>query len=337
MSTNDQVCATNIVAVAVDAGPIQVMKALTFPNMRLVRETTSIDGCDLLIVGTSGSEAGQLIEMQMRRKAVLSSTPLIVIEDFPGNYRHVDGGEPDLLLVEHECVAALHRRRLGSCPEIVVLPNPRYDPFRREGVSVAALLQKQWKASTGRPSILWAGQPETEDALRTLEYLFPDISDLHLTVLMKAHPRDGGYREGVYASFFESHQIPYIDVTNISLRNCCLEYAPRLIITQFSSLAIEAGFMSLPSIYVLYQEIGAKRLFADKGYSVPPWCDYGAALLIDRPEGQREALELALFDEGARSNMISSFEHFWGGQCSAKDVNACIMRLADKNVFSCGH
>jgi hypothetical protein len=122
-------------------------------------------------------------------------------------------------------------------------------------------------------AVLWIGQPETEDSLTTLRRLVAALSGHGVRVWLRAHPRDPGHGRGAYTG------LGLEDVSWLPLEEC-LARRPRLAVTQFSSAAIEAGFWGIPSLNVLFPDAGGRTLAAKKGYSIPPWCEEGAAFLI---------------------------------------------------------
>lgn len=318
----------NILLVAVDAGPRQVLCELaeTFFDLLIVnRKVVSLESIDILVVGTSGSVEGRAVEGEMRRMAVQASIPLVVIEDYPGNFFSLPDAEPDLLIVEHEFVTALHRRALGAaCPPIQVYGNPRYDSFRARHREMARQIQRVWEADSYTPSILWAGQPETEDALATLSRILPDIRQFQVRLLLKAHPRDRGYGEGAYQELFQKFEVPFLDVTSLSLESCCLQHAPLAVLTQFSSLATEAGFYLIPSAHILYGDVGGQRLLHDKSYQSPPWCECGASVLIDDESRQYEQLHSLLNDKKHRDDLCTGFFRYWGTEQTAQRVASSV-------------
>lgn len=320
-----------------DAGPRQVLSELAnaLPGLPTVdQDSTSLESTDILIVGTSGSAEGEQVESEVRRMAVQASVPLVIIEDYPGNFSSIPGAEPDLLIVEHEFVAELHRRRLGAaCPFIQVHSNPRYDPLRARQSKMTREIQDIWHSESYMPSILWAGQPETEDGIATLRRLLPDVHRFQVQLLLKAHPRDMGYGEGLYQELFREFEIPFLDVTSLNLESCCLRYAPLAVLTQFSSLATEAGFYSIPTAHVLYGDIGGKRLKRDKSYQSPPWCKCGASVLIDDESRQSAQLNRLLNDKQYRSDLCTSFFSYWGSTFISHEVSSSVIDYFSNGVL----
>ena len=286
------------------------------------------EGCNGICVGTSDSKEGIAVESAARVAATRSRLPVFVIEDYPGNYRFVSEARTDLLVVENEFVRSLHQQALKTkCPSLWVCKAVRYDPLRRIAAGLRHKITRTWEIQGLKSNlVLWAGQPETEDAVQTLIRLAPTLVESQVCVLLKAHPRDGGYGSGVYEQLFNRYSICYIDVTGYSLDEC-MGYGPRLVLTQFSSLAVEAGFYGVPSVHILYKDIGYKRLYEKKGFGVPPWCLEDAAFLITAVDHQEESLRLALVDEIERAKKISNFDRYFS-------VSAQTTPLLAKKIYS---
>lgn len=249
----------------------------------------------LLICGTSDSSAGGQREADARLAGNELGIPLVVIEDFPGNYSAVRGGKPRLLVVSAEFDANLARAK-DSPLEVQICPNVRYDALRRR------LAELRSERTADGNAVLWIGQPETADSLETLKRLLPALH--RQKVCFRAHPRDAGHARGAYAG------LPIEDLTDYPLEEC-LAQRPRLVITQFSSVAIEAGFWAIPSLNVLFPDLGGRRLAMHKGYSVPPWCADGAAFLIVRQQDVESVVDHALRSTAARRAVIESFDQYF--------------------------
>jgi hypothetical protein len=83
------------------------------------------------------------------------------------------------------------------------------------------------------------------------------------------------------------------------------------VVTQFSSVAIEAGFHGIPSLSVLLPDAGSARLFEKKGYRVPPYCESGAAALVSDAGAVEETLIGTLGDCARRENIIRCFDAYF--------------------------
>jgi hypothetical protein len=264
-----------------------------------------------LVCGASDSPAGRALEASARRAASLARIPVVVIEDFPGNYHEVPGGPADLLVVESAPVVALTRSKFGSaCPQTTALGQARYDPLRRAARLCRAVLCDQATAPDRPVSVLWAGQPETRDCLLTLKVLIPILAARGFELLFKAHPRDAGYRTGAYDSLLADAGVTHRDVTHLTSEQALL-LAPRLAITQFSSTAIEAGFAGIPGLNVLLPDAGGARLMEKKGYQIPPHCVAGAAAYVMHGDELAGALYRLIDEPAARENLVRCFDSYY--------------------------
>jgi hypothetical protein len=289
---------------AVDQGPRQALAALQSllpgPWLDADRDDRSgglrAQGIELLICGTSDTTAGRQAEARARIEAQRRGLPCVVIEDFPGNYYEVAGAPPRLIVVENEFAARLARAKAPSV-RVEAVPAVRYDPLRRR---LGALRER----SEGEDAALWIGQPETDDSVETLRRILPALGARGMRVWLRAHPRDAGYRRGAYAAMSME------DLTARPLEEC-LARRPRLVITQFSSAAIEAGFWEIPALNVLFDDVGGKTLAAKKGYPVPPWCEAGAAFVITRMDDVPEVLDRALGAAAARRAVVEAFDRYF--------------------------
>lgn len=264
-----------------------------------------------LVCGASDSPAGRALEASARRAAVVAGIPIVVIEDFPGNYYEVPGGSADLLIVESAPVVALTRSKFGRpCPQIKALGLARYDPLRRAARSRRSMLLGEDNARKGPGPVLWAGQPETSDCLATLRVLLPLLAARELELLFKAHPRDAGYSAGAYRSLLENAGIAYRDITHLAVEETLL-LSPRLVVTQFSSAAIEAGFFGIPSLNIVLPDAGGARLLAKKGYQAPLHCTAGAAGCVTRSAELAGVLYPLIDDKTARANLMRCFDSYF--------------------------
>lgn len=263
-----------------------------------------------LVCGTSDSPEGKAIEFSARRAATAAGLPIAVIEDFAGNYRDLPDCPTSLLLLESKAVADRTRARLGaSCPPLLALSPARYDALRKQSSLYRPEIRRQW-SSRERDSLLWAGQPETADCLKTLEALLPHLIRHQLRLLFKAHPRDAGYLRGAYRDILGLQTLSPIDLTAASVKDCLMQ-APRFVVTQFSSVAIEAGFYGIPSLNVLLPRAGGDRLIEKKGWGAPPHCLEGAAFMVNATESLPETLQVILNDRVARDRIIRCFDAYF--------------------------
>lgn len=263
------------------------------------------DGVDLLICGTSDGAQGRALEESAQRGAAALDIPVVQIEDYPGNFRPGAGARCDLLVADGEFSARLAISRWADrCPPTLALPSPRYD-FLRQLPEV-----REPTRAADAHTVLWAGQPETEDSRRTLERCLPLLAQHDCALLFRAHPRDSGYVRGVYTRLLDEAGIAVRDVTSINWE-ACLRMAPALILTQFSSLAVEAGFSGIPALHVLYPDLGGATLQKKKGYPVPPWCLFGASFLIRDTGEAASQFCLALTSEASRQAALRAFEAYF--------------------------
>ena len=309
--------------VAADAGPREALSPLQEPFgtaladtgspqavmdthwQRLIRES----GARAVVCGTSDSAAGRAVEASARRAASGAGIPVMVIEDFPGNYYDVPGTAGAVLVVESAAAAAFTRSKFrAACPRLEVLSPARYDTFRAAARTLRAMVQASWRSTTPR-AILWAGQPETADGVRTLSVLLPVLEKHGLALLFKAHPRDPGYPES-YRALLATSRVQWGDVTGMPVADA-LALAPRLVLTQFSSVAVEAGFYGIPSLHVLLPEAGGARLLEKKGYGVPQHCEAGAAAFVTGAEGLEGELLDMIGSADRRESIVRCFDAYF--------------------------
>jgi hypothetical protein len=250
---------------------------------------------ELLFCGTSDTANGQAEEAAARIAVNSLHGRCIVVEDFPGNYAEVAGGSPTVLCVESEFAARRAWSREKGL-DIEFVPSVRYDSQRSR-------LTELRRGSVGKDAVLWVGQPETRDSLETLKRLLPALRKRGTAVWFRAHPRDDGYARGDYAP------LGLRDLTTSPLEDC-LAQRPTAILTQFSSVAIEAGFWGIPAVNVLFADLGGRTLEAKKGYAVPPWCEQGAAFLIVHEADVEKVLDQALDSPEARAQALEAFDRY---------------------------
>lgn len=269
----------------------------------------------ILFVGTSDSIRGTRIEAAARRSAVRLGIPCVCVEDFPGNYRGIAGCREALLVADGDFSLDLARRRDSqSFSNGIALSGLRYDPLRLDGAVMPA--------SVVGPA-LWVGQPETDLSLATLQRILPVLQDSGFDLLFRAHPRDPGYGTGAYSKVLADGGVNVEDVTGLGWGDC-LHKLPSLVLTQYSSLAVEAGFYGIPSVNVLYSDLGERHLIATKGYAAPPWCEAGAALLIRDQGAESRVLESAR-DPVVRTDILAAFANFF--RVTERQVPMLLYRL----------
>ena len=284
-------------------------------------------GSDLLIVGTSDSAGGRAVESAARRAARAIGIPIAAIEDFSGNYFDVDGGEADVVFVESAAariVLAERYCRQGAL-HIEVASPARYDAYRARLAELREGTQRAW-ARARAPAVLWAGQPETADSLATLEALMPVALEHGAEVLFKAHPRDPGYASGAYRKLLDPAGNRVRDVTDLTTPDA-LAAAPRLVATQFSSVAIEAGFYGIPALWILLPDAGGARLKQKKGYATPPLCMAGAAARAESQTALGHVFGQILRDDVYRETLIRCFDAYF--QVDRSTVSELTARLSE--------
>ena len=271
--------------------------------------------CTLLVVGTSDSEHGRRIESAARRAACAAGICVVAVEDFPGNYFDVTRGAASHLIVESAAARDMWAQRLGArTPLIAVVPPARYDALRARAAELRRTMTQAW-AHDPTQKVLWAGQPETADCMRTLEALLPVLRAYGVTLLLKAHPRDSGHGDARYRALLEQSRVPYEDFTHTSVE-AALAAAPRIVVTQFSSVAIHAGFYGVPGLWLLLPEAGGARLLQKKGYALPMLCAAGGAAAATDAAAVPEALRRVLADDAYRENLLGHFDVYVGGEAA---------------------
>lgn len=262
------------------------------------RELLIGEGVRLLVCGTSGSEAGSMAERNVRLAAKDAGIGLACVEDFPGNYIHWDGAAADWLIVEGNFSIGVYQSRGVQLPIMAVIPAVRYDHLRGGA--------RETVRPSGTATILWAGQPETDDAIATLGWLLEVLQGQQHRLLFRAHPRDPGWKAGQYNSLLRGAGMAWEDVTDEPLSATFHRHID-LTVTQFSSVGIEGGFHGIPALFVLLPEAGARTLKKLKGYSIPSICEEGAGFLVtDR--SQSSVLNGALNDLAERERVMTRFK-----------------------------
>lgn len=296
--------------VAADDGPVRTLDtvaravgarladiAACGPSVEAWSGWLATQAAPLLVCSTSASAAGAAIEAAARRAAAQLSIPVACIEDFPGNYAEVDGAPTRLLIAESAWSRDVYRARGWRELPIAVIPSVRYDAVRGRGVACVAAHPPY--------CVLWAGQPETAHDVATLEWVLRAWQSLSPTVLFRAHPRDPGVASGAYATFARVLGERWIDVTAEPLA-VTLARDFHLVVTQFSSVAVEAGFLGIPSLHVLLEKAGGGALQTMKGYNTPAVCAAGAAFAARDNTPVRDVVG-ALTDETARQAVLARF------------------------------
>lgn len=324
--------------VGIDAGPCETLApiAQAWGTVLESRICTSADtwGCRIfqttaaiVVVGTSDSTEGKETEAAVRVAARSAGVLLVAVEDYPGNYVPVAGGDADLLLAESDAAKELAHLRLGArCPRVIAISPARFDAMRLHSTSNRRVMRDQWIAQRERQepvALLWIGQPETEDGVATLKVLLPLLQAGGPRLLFRAHPRDSGYTAGAYAPIAQALGQRFSDVTELGVPEV-LAMAPHLVVTQFSSLVVEAGFHGIPALCLLFPGAGMDRLYSRKGYRVPIVCEAGAAGVCVEPARLPTILRQLIEHEEARQDVLSRFDSYFeiSGTTCAKSAEA---------------
>jgi hypothetical protein len=263
-----------------------------------------------LVCGTSLSDSGSQVELNIKKAFNLLGLPVVCIEDFPGNFRSINGCDVDLLILESGFSKNIYEGRYTILPEIIICPSIRYDHLRQQNCEPKQFIKDKKSLN----SVLWVGQPEFDSNLYTLKTLIPVLKKLSVTLLFKAHPGDMDYTKGSYAKYFDEIGLHWVDVTNSKVDSNLFKQC-NLIITQFSSLAIEAGFHGVPSLNVLFENAGKKLLLERTGSLTTNSISHGASFVIwEEYDGMFEYIRMCLTDLNARENVLLNFNHLYDTQ-----------------------
>ena len=284
-----------------------------------------------VVRSTSESVIEENVESLASKTAKIVGIPVFVIEDFPGNYQQNAHERLDCLFVEDESLIEFHSSRGINRGSIYNYGNPRYASL--DLIDTAQNRQKARRhlgLSENERALLWAGQPDSTDSYLALTRLLPALDKTQVTLLFKAHPRDQFYVEGGYSELLGKRSASHRDIIDISefsdtIRLYC---ASDLVVTQFSSAAVEASYLGVPALFVLFQDLGRKYLRQWKGYEELPWCSGGSAFLIEEPDQIDSTLQQALFDERSRKKVIKNFnDRFSAKSSGAKFITTLIQDL----------
>ena len=271
--------------------------------------------------GVEGDDAEALLAEAARARSV----PVFAVEDFPGNFWPRPEERLDALFVEDESARALHASRGVPSAKVYVTGNPRYDALRRVDRAARRAETRQALGLQEETAVLWVGQPDAGDSAATLERLLPDLKRLGVTLLFRAHPRDAGYRTGRYDQLFASSGMRVLDVTSAGdvVGLCC---ASDLVATQFSSVAVEAGYLGTPAVFAVFEDLGGRYLRTHKGYAVPPWCENNCAFLIDDVKIALPVVDRALHDAGTRRVVLENFSRRYTMKPDSAPAIAAVIR-----------
>ena len=258
--------------------------------------------------------------------------PVLAIEDFPGNYRPEPQERLDCLCVGEEATVQVHRNRGVDQDVIFNTGNPRYDELKKVDREYLKTSTKTELRLSDELVLLWAGQPDGENSYLALERLLRCFGDRPSTLLFRAHPRDAAYLGGKYQEQLSAAPMRVLDVTGHSdpIGLCC---ASDLVVTQFSSLAVEASHLGVPALFTLFDDLGKEFLRTLYGFDQLPWSADKCSFLIENESEAQGVLETALFDESAREEVRSNFQsRFASRSDSAQVVADRIMALAVSGI-----
>lgn len=197
------------------------------------------NGVTALIRGTSELAEDVNPEARLARSAAKLGIPVYAVEDFPGNWQ--DSHPLSGLFVEFDWSRKHHLKRGLKAP-IHVTGNPRY----------AGMFPVVSSKVSSEPVVLWLGQPDERVCEGTLELLEPAVKAAGAVLLRRRHPR---------AAAGPQPRVEQADV----------------VATSFSSVAVEAGFLGIPALFVLLPGLGADYLKRRTGATGLPWVEAGAA------------------------------------------------------------
>ncbi len=282
-------------------------------------------GIQVILCGTSDGLMEGNLEESVRETATALAIPVFVVEDFPGNFRHCNRLRLDGLFVEDDSICRLHESRGVSQGVAFGLGNPRYDALRQvDPVSLREKTRSQL-GLTREKVVLWIGQPDGGNSYKSLERILPTLLSSGAMLLFKAHPRDTFYASGAYKGLLPSSDVCQ-DVTSVkdTISLCC---AADLVLTQFSSVGAEAGYLGTPVLYILFDDLGTAYLREHKGYEVVLWAREGCAFLLRSSDSIQEVFETALCSGAARSMVRQRFQYrFKSRPPSSSAIAAMVIR-----------
>ncbi len=322
--------------VAVDGGPQEALAPLALASGTTLAHIASpsckeishwqgqlkVTGASIMVVGTSNSPSGCCIESAARQAATLQGTPVVVVEDSPGNFQHYPGTKTACLFVESAAAAELAKRRAGiTCPVLLEVSPARYDALRVKSTN----LRRATMGSRGvdLPSsqgavVLWVGQPEIDEALICLESVVPMLLAGNHKLMFRAHPRDTGRDRGAYSNLASALGGKFLDVTELT-KDEVLGLAPRLLLTQYSSMLVDAGFYGIPALCLLLPGAAGDSLYKRKGYKLPLPCRAGAAAFATTLDHLAISLDRALFDDTFRTKIIKKFDKYFSTEITTTE------------------
>ncbi len=266
------------------------------PNFDWVNEL-GIRHLDGVILSTSRTTRNQRLENDLIRAANQLSLFVAVIEDYPYNFEYDEELIINMLLVESEII----KKKYLSFDK-------KYANEIEEGALVRyQAVMNERKLSLRNDCVLWIGQPETNASIEVLERLLPIIGRLNLRLKFRSHPRDIGYKDGMYSRIFKEYSSIIEDVSNWTPGEC-IKSLPILVATRYSSLAILAGYYGIPSVHLLYDDNQYENYGEMYPNILPIICQVGASFLITSVKDQEIIFRKAIFDNLARDEVILKFD-----------------------------
>jgi hypothetical protein len=319
--------------VAHDKGPFQTLLHLSrYDQFFFVDSIHNLESIDhwiealskLNVVGvvlsTSKSESGFIVESFCCIAAKELGLLVVVIEDYPFNFNSAIRSFVDLILVESDFVKNEYLRSgMFDVESIETGALIRYENIRAVALS---LRQRSTNRIDKKSRVLWLGQPETHNCLASLERIMPSIKSLGLNLDFRAHPDDFGYYDADnYANLFYNYKDCLEDVSFLKI-DSCVQRNPIFAITQFSSLAIELGFQGIPSLHLLYEDLGGAFFLHKNGRVKPVICEVGASPIITKAGEEYSALS-KLKLESYRNSIIDAFNNYYS-------INSSLLSIINK-------
>ena len=263
--------------------------------------------------------------------AVNLGIPVFVVEDFPGNYWFKPDQRLDGLFVETASMAQLHHSRGIESNIVHGIGNPRYDWLATVETDTLGRATRKALGIGHEPVMLWAGQPDGDNSYRALERILSRFSSPNTVLLFRAHPRDSAYNAGKYARLMQNTSPRVLDVSSYP-DVIDLYCASDLVITQFSSAGVEASYLGVPALFVLFDDLGKEYLRSFKGYDSLPWCEEGCSFLIEREEDVPNVLQEALFNTASRKQVRAEFQRRFGADRDSAGLIARQIRTVVERV-----
>ena len=278
-------------------------EAATVNQWKAVLSELSFSG---VVVSTSKSDYGRLIERNCCIAAKELGLFVVAIEDYPFNFEKRNQSLVDLLIVESDYVKNEYLvSNTLSDTKIETGALIRYEFLRAESFR----RQKDF-GNMQTEKVLWIGQPETYCCLASLKRIMPAIRSLGLKLDFRAHPDDSGYYlMESYVNFFIDYEDCLEDVSMLTIDRC-VERKPFLTLTQFSSLAIELGFKGIPSLHLLYDDLGGALFYYKNRRICPVICEVGASNMITKVGEEFDFLNKLKLKK-YREVLIEKFDNYY--------------------------